>query len=385
MAIRLEERYKSVRGPHKFKGGVSGCVRECAEAQSKDFGLIATENGYNIFVGGNGGSKPRHAELLIKDCPVEKVIPVIDRYLMFYIRTADKLQRTARWIENLPGGIKYLREVVIDDRLGICADLEAQMDELVGTFFCEWTEVVKNPERRKAFQQFVNTGESLEGVEIITERNQSRPTYWPKEAAAKEDFRGTKWSSLSWQPIVKASHFAGSEESPGGKSAAVKRGDTQLAIFRVKGKYYATQQMCPHKRAFILSDGIIGDDEKGNMWVSCPYHKRNFELEGKAPGSCKNDEELNIATFEVEERDDGWVYVRLPSVEELDARLGTKKWMITKEETEDPFKNLDKALLKGRKSKRTGELPGPPESKGTSPQKAISVGGCGGGDAGLDW
>lgn len=393
MAIRLEERYKSIRGPHKLKGGVSGCVRECAEAQSKDFGLIATENGFNIFVGGNGGSKPRHAELLVKDCPVEQVVPVLDRYLMFYIRTADKLQRTARWIEGLPGGIKYLREVVIDDRLGICADLEAQMEELVGTFFCEWTEVVKSPERRKAFQQFVNTPESLEGIEIITERDQTRPTYWPK-GSVKEDFRGTKWSALSWQPIVKASHFAGSEASPSGKSAAVKRGDTQLAIFRVKGKYYATQQMCPHKRAFVLSDGLVGDDEKGNMWVSCPYHKRNYELEGQAPGSCKNDEELSIATFEIEERDDGWVYVKLPSVEELDARLGTKKWMVTKEETEDPFKKLDQTLLlKGRKSKKTAELDKLPcAQQGPALQKAISVGGggCGGGgsgsgSAGLDW
>ncbi|KAG9880055.1 nitrite reductase, partial [Aureobasidium melanogenum] len=124
MAVRLEERYKSIRGPHKIKGGVSGCVRECAEAQNKDFGLIATEKGFNIFVGGNGGAKPRHSELLAKDVPPDDVIPILDRYLSFYIRTADKLQRTARWIENLPGGIKYLQEVILEDKLGICADLE---------------------------------------------------------------------------------------------------------------------------------------------------------------------------------------------------------------------------------------------------------------------
>ena len=104
MAVRLEERYKSIRGPHKIKGGVSGCVRECAEAQSKDFGLIATDKGYNIFVGGNGGATPRHCDLLAKDVPPDDVVPILDRYLSFYIRTADKLQRTARWIENLPGG-----------------------------------------------------------------------------------------------------------------------------------------------------------------------------------------------------------------------------------------------------------------------------------------
>lgn len=119
MAIRIEERYKGIRAPHKLKGGVSGCVRECAEAQNKDFGLVATESGYNIYVGGNGGAKPRHSEILAKDVPLHEVIPILDRYLAFYIRMADRLQRTARWIENLPGGIKYLREVILDDRLGI--------------------------------------------------------------------------------------------------------------------------------------------------------------------------------------------------------------------------------------------------------------------------
>lgn len=103
MAVRIEERYKSIRAPHKIKGGVSGCVRECAEAQNKDFGLIATDKGFNVYVGGNGGAKPRHSELLAVDVKVDDVIPLLDRYLAFYIRTADRLQRTARWIENLPG------------------------------------------------------------------------------------------------------------------------------------------------------------------------------------------------------------------------------------------------------------------------------------------
>ncbi|KAG9733552.1 nitrite reductase, partial [Aureobasidium melanogenum] len=170
MAVRLEERYKSIRGPHKIKGGVSGCVRECAEAQNKDFGLIATEKGFNIFVGGNGGAKPRHSELLAKDVPPDDVIPILDRYLSFYIRTADKLQRTARWIENLPGGIKYLQEVILEDKLGICADLEQQMEQLVGSFFCEWTEVLKSPERMKHFNQFANTDEAVQTVEEVKER-----------------------------------------------------------------------------------------------------------------------------------------------------------------------------------------------------------------------
>jgi nitrite reductase (NAD(P)H) len=346
LAVRLENRYKSIRAPHKFKAGVSGCVRECAEAQNKDFGLIATEKGFNIFVGGNGGAKPRHSELLAKDVPVSEVIPILDRYIGFYIRTADRLQRTARWIENLPGGIKYLKEVVLEDKLGICAELERYMEELVSTYFCEWTEAVKDAERKKQFQQFANTEENIvDMIEPITERGQQRPADWLSESATN-DFRGTKWSSLSWQPIVEASKF---KDIPTGDSNAVKRGDTQLAIFKVRGKYYCTQQMCPHKRAFVLSDGLIGGEisaEKKKLWISCPYHKRNFELAGENAGSCANDETLNIATFPVEEREDGLVYVKLPPIEELDSVLGTDKWRIRKD---DEAKLKDAKDLKGKK------------------------------------
>ena len=303
---------------------------------------------------GNGGASPKHSELLAKDVPPDDVIPVLDRYLMFYIRTADKLQRTARWLENLPGGIEYLREVILEDKLGICSSLEAQMEELVGTFFDEWAEAIKSPELRKKFNQFDNTTETIENMELEEDRGQLRPVYWAKESA-KVDFKNTKWTSLAWQPIIEASHFNGADDAPNGISANVKRGDTQLAIFRVRGKWLASQQMCPHKRAFVLSDGLIGDS-KDKLWVSCPYHKRNFELNGEQAGRCQNDEEVSIATFPVEEREDGMVYLKLPPVHELDGILGTKKWMVKKGESgEDPFSKLDKRLgangvgMKGRK------------------------------------
>jgi nitrite reductase (NAD(P)H) len=382
MAIRLEERYKSIRAPHKIKGGVSGCVRECAEAQNKDFGLIATEKGFNIFVGGNGGAKPRHSELLAKDVPPDDIIPILDRYLAFYIRTADKLQRTARWIENLPGGIKYLQEVILQDKLGICADLEKQMNQLIESYFCEWTEVVKNPAKRALFNQFANTDETIQPpVEIIEERAQKRPTYWPKDSVT-ENFRDHKWSDMSWQPIIKAEEF---KDIPTGDSKAIKRGDTQLAIFKVKGKYYCTQQMCPHKRAFLLSDGLIGDDLATNkLWISCPLHKRNYALGGADAGTCSNDDAVNIATFPVEARDDGWVYLKLPSVEELDALLGTERWRVKKEESEDPFVKLDEKLrgLKGRKGKMVSHLD---EGLGQHKKAALILAGGERGAGGLDW
>lgn len=378
MAVRLEERYKSIRSPHKMKGGVSGCVRECAEAQNKDFGLIATEKGYNVFVGGNGGAKPRHSELLAKDVPPDDVVPILDRYLMFYMRTADKLQRTARWIEQLPGGIKYLREVILEDKLGIAGELEKQMNQLVGTFFDEWAAAIKDPARRSNFQQFANTEDTLSVIDKVDERGQQRPAYWPKEST-KEDFRGTQWSNLTWQPIVESKKFV---DTPTGSSKNVKRGDTQLAVFKIKGKWYATQQMCPHKRTFALSEGLIGDDIKADkLWVSCPFHKRNFTLNGSDAGKCSNDAEVNIATFPVEERDDGWVYLKLPPVDELDARLGTSKWKVKNDGGSEPFAKLDEKLkgMKGRKPLQDSHFKdGAGEVKAA---REITAGGNGG----IDW
>ena len=378
MAVRIEERYKSIRSPHKMKGGVSGCVRECAEAQNKDFGLIATEKGFNVFVGGNGGAKPRHSELLAKDVPPDDVVPILDRYLMFYMRTADKLQRTARWIEQLPGGINYLRQVILEDKLGIAAELEQQMNQLVGTFFDEWSAAITDPARRSHFRQFANTDATLSVIDKVSERGQQRPAYWPKESTT-EDFRGTQWSSLAWQPILESKLFA---DTRTGSSQPVKRGDTQLAIFKIKGKYYATQQMCPHKRTFALSEGLIGDDIQGEkLHVSCPFHKRNYTLNGPDAGTCSNDPAVNIATFPVEERDDGWVYLKLPPVEELDARLGTSRWKVKGGGGGGPFGKLDEKLkgMKGRKPGRESHF-----ADGAGEVRAAREITAGGG-GGIDW
>ena len=175
MALYVENRYKGLRSPHKLKSAVSGCTRECAEAQSKDFGVIATENGWNLFVCGNGGMKPRHADLFATDLDDETLIKYIDRFLMFYVRTADRLQRTSVWMDNLEGGLDYLKQVVIEDSLGIAAELEEQMNNIVGTYQCEWKTTIEDPERMKRFVQFVNTDEEDEQIVFVQERGQPRP------------------------------------------------------------------------------------------------------------------------------------------------------------------------------------------------------------------
>jgi len=175
MAIEVEKRYRGLRSPHKIKLAVSGCTRECAEAQSKDVGIIATENGWNLYVCGNGGMKPRHADLLASDLDDETLIRYIDRFLMFYIRTGDRLQRTSVWMDNLEGGLDYLKEVVMNDSLGIAAQLEQEMENVVNTYECEWKRTVEDPESVKRFSHFVNSETDDSNVVFVRERQQIRP------------------------------------------------------------------------------------------------------------------------------------------------------------------------------------------------------------------
>ncbi len=175
MAIHIEERYRGVRSPHKLKFAVSGCTRECAEAQSKDVGIIATEKGWNLYVCGNGGMKPRHAELLASDLDDATLIQYIDRFLMFYIKTADRLQRTSVWRDNLEGGLAYLKDVVIHDSLGLADELERQMQHLVNTYQCEWKSTIEDPDKVKRFRHFINSDETDSNVVFIEERGQIRP------------------------------------------------------------------------------------------------------------------------------------------------------------------------------------------------------------------
>ena len=175
LGIELENRYKGLRAPHKIKFGVSGCTRECAEAQGKDVGVIATDKGWNLYVCGNGGMKPRHAELIASDLSRPQLIQLIDRFLMFYVRTADRLQRTSTWRDNLEGGLDYLKDVLLHDSLGLAAELEAQMQAVVDSYQCEWKTAVTTPAVRQRFRSFVNSDQPDEQIVFVEERGQIRP------------------------------------------------------------------------------------------------------------------------------------------------------------------------------------------------------------------
>ncbi len=177
-AIEVENRYKGIRSPHKFKGGVSGCIRECAEARCKDFGMIAVDGGWNLYVAGNGGANPKHAELLAEQIDNETVVKYIDRFLMYYIKTALPLQRTAAWLDKLEGGIEYLKDVVINDSLGICEDLDKEMAGLINTYKCEWKEAIENIEIQNRYSHFVNSDEIDKNLNFVPLREQKMPELW---------------------------------------------------------------------------------------------------------------------------------------------------------------------------------------------------------------
>lgn len=339
-AVRVENRYKGIRSPHKMKSAVSGCVRECAEAQSKDFGMIATESGYNLYVGGNGGVTPVHAELLAVDIDEDTVIKYLDRYIMYYILTADKLERTASWQQKLPGGkngggpIEHLKEVIIEDSLGICAELDSRMHHLVDTYHDEWAAVVKDPKRRAQFKQFANTDKNINKdsmIEMIDMRGQKRPADWAKDGEPQTNWKAPAddvfaKSEKSWIKVGEVSDFGANV------GTAILYGDSQLAVFNnvQRGEWYCTQNMCPHKQAFVLSQGIIGD-AAGEPKVACPLHKKTFSLDD---GELIGEGDLRILTFPVKIEEDD-VLVELPKVEEVDAILGTNGLRVQKSDCVD--------------------------------------------------
>ncbi|MEM1227679.1 MAG: nitrite reductase large subunit NirB [Planctomycetota bacterium] len=327
-AIRVEERYKGIRAPHKVKMAVSGCTRECAEAQSKDVGLIATENGYNVYVCGNGGATPRHADLLAADVDADTAIRYIDRFFVYYIMSAEKLTRTSVWCEKLEGGIDHIREVVVDDRLGIADELERMMQHLVDTYQCEWKTTVEDPAKRKWFRQFVNTDETEPTIEIVSERGQCRPGDWPSEVISLQQFesmqkrrdeiknkQSKQLDEKRWVEVGMVDDF------PIDGGSTIKYGKSQIAVFNFasRGQWYATQNMCPHRKAFILSRGMIGD-AAGAPKVACPLHKKTFSLED---GQSLQGEDYSIQTFPVKV-DNGQVHLELPSEEILDQLLATE-------------------------------------------------------------
>ncbi|WP_315711097.1 nitrite reductase large subunit NirB [Brenneria uluponensis] len=302
LAIALEQRYKGLRSPHKIKMAVSGCTRECSEAQGKDIGVIATDKGWNLYVCGNGGMKPRHADLFASDLDTETLIQTIDRVLMFYIRTADRLQRTSTWMDNLEGGIDYLRQVILDDSLNIGTELDSDMQRVVDSYQCEWQTTLESPARLALFRGFLNSDSPDEAVVMVPERGQIRPAQGDEKPSANAPFalkpadHETEWV-----------HVGALQDIPANAGMAARIGQQQIALFHLSGsepQVYALENHEPGSGANVLSRGLIGD-AAGQPVVISPLYKKRFRL---CDGISPDDAELRVQVWPVRiEQGEIWV------------------------------------------------------------------------------
>ena len=302
LAIRIEERYRGIRAPHKLKSAVSGCIRECAEAQSKDFGVIATEQGWNLYVGGNGGAQPRHADLLAADVDEETLIRLIDRFLMYYIHTANPLERTARWLERLDGGLEHLKRVVVDDALGIGAQLERDMQQLVDRYALR---VGRGGARSANAGPRSATSPTRRAADpapaFVRERGQRRPADWPTRAAAARHrrCRATRRGCGGRARRRRARATAASRCAHGDVQIAVFHFATPRRVVRHPGDVPAPQDM-------VLGRGLLGT-QGGEPKVACPLHKKTFSL---ATGDGLSDPQLPRRRPSRSRCADGDVWVR---------------------------------------------------------------------------
>ncbi len=263
-AIALENRYKGLRAPHKIKMAVSGCTRECAEAQSKDIGVIATDKGWNLYVCGNGGMKPRHADLFASDLDDETLLRYVDRILMFYVRTADRLQRTSVWMDNMEGGLDYLRSVIIEDALGIGNMLEQEMQLVVDRYQCEWQSTLQDPSRRALFNATVNSEQADETLNYVRVRDQRQP-------AAMDIIPVTTLPAEPWSAICDLASI------PEAAGMGTRLGGQRVALFRFGEAIYALEDIEPGTQASVLSRGILGD-VAGEPVVISPLYKQRIRL-----------------------------------------------------------------------------------------------------------
>jgi nitrite reductase (NADH) large subunit len=315
MGNNIEQRYKGFRAPHKWKMGVSGCMRECAEAQGKDIGLVATSAGWNLYVCGNHGTSPKHATLMLTDISDEEAFTYVDRVMMYYTFTADPLTRTSKWLENLEGGIDHLREVVVEDKLGLCEEFDRRMQNQVDTYECEWKRVVDTPELRAKFRQFANVDDKKYGDlewEQVRKQSKIKVDDLPTVIGPAKIGKDKKDGSWQWVDVGPTSAY----QKNGGFAAKVS--NSELAVFHhvATDKWYATQNSCPHKQLQVLSRGMIGmagDVPK----IACPIHKNTYNLE---TGKGISNPGLNVASFDVKVENDR-VLIHLPPNDVLDKAL----------------------------------------------------------------
>ena len=232
--------------------------------------------------------KPRHADLFASDLDSDTLIRTIDRVLMFYIRTADRLQRTSTWLDNMEGGLAYLKQVVLEDSLDIAAELEREMQQVVDSYQCEWKTTLDNPQNRLLFRGFLNSDRPDEAVVMVPERGQIRPAT-PQE---KPHPRQAHIADGEWV------HIAALADIPANAGMAARLGNQQIALFHLPGnepQVFALDNQEPGSQANVLARGLVGD-ANGEAMVVSPMYKKRFRLRD---GQSLEDAALRVRVWPV--------------------------------------------------------------------------------------
>ncbi len=139
LGIAIEKKFQGIETPAKVKMAVSGCPRNCAEATTKDVGIIATEGGeWEIFIGGACGVSVRKGDVLCRVKSQEEAITITARFMQYYQEHAKYLERTYDFVPRI--GLDKLKALLIDDAEGLCADLDARMQTYLDATLDPWVE-----------------------------------------------------------------------------------------------------------------------------------------------------------------------------------------------------------------------------------------------------
>lgn len=149
LGIELEKKFERLDTPHKVKMGVSACPRNCAESGIKDIGFVGIDGGWEIYIGGNGGTDLRAADLLCTVKTQEEVMEMSGAYLQYYRETANYLERTAPWLERV--GLDHVKEVLANEETRKA--LNERMDKTLTKYIEPWKEAIENKEIQEKYYQ----------------------------------------------------------------------------------------------------------------------------------------------------------------------------------------------------------------------------------------
>lgn len=150
MGAQLEKKFERLDLPAKFKMAVNGCPRNCAESCTKDIGIVGNDGGWEIFIGGNGGIKPRIADTFCKVKTDEELFEICGAIIQYYRETGNYLERTSEWVERI--GLDHIKKVILEDheeRKALVERIEVALQQVEEP----WQKVIHDNQVRKALFQ----------------------------------------------------------------------------------------------------------------------------------------------------------------------------------------------------------------------------------------